>query len=210
MKFLNKLRTKAWYWDVLCFLWCSLIFIMFLIFSVQDIKGQTFEVKLSEAGIEISKDYVVYDGSYRRIDYPNGDVPPHIGVCTDVIIRAYRKVGIDLQKLIHEDIVKNLSKYKRIVKPDSNIDHRRVPNLATFFKRYGKVLPITNNPDDYKPGDIIWWNLSNNGSLNHIGMVINKKSKDNTRYLVVHNIGSGQNIDDFLFNAKIIGHYSYK
>ena len=173
------------------------------------ITGQTFSDELSDAGILISKDYVVYDGSYRRIDYPNGDVPPHIGVCTDVIIRAYRKVGIDLQKELHEDIVKNLSKYRRVDKPDPNIDHRRVPNLATFFKRHGKVLPITDNPDDYKPGDIIWWNLANNGSLNHIGMVVDKKSYDNKRYLVVHNIGGGQNIDDFLFGAKIIGHYSY-
>jgi len=186
----------------------NLILIISILLSTI-ITGQTFSDELSDAGILISKDYVVYDGSYRRIDYPNGDVPPHIGVCTDVIIRAYRKVGIDLQKELHEDIVKNLSKYKRVDKPDPNIDHRRVPNLATFFKRHGKVLPITDNPDDYKPGDIIWWNLANNGSLNHIGMVVDKKSLDGKRYLVVHNIGGGQNIDDFLFGAKIIGHYSY-
>ena len=186
----------------------NLILIISILLSTV-ITGQPFSDELSDAGILISKDYVVYDGSYRRIDYPNGDVPPHIGVCTDVIIRAYRKVGIDLQKELHEDIVKNLSKYRRVDKPDPNIDHRRVPNLATFFKRHGKVLPITDNPDDYKPGDIIWWNLANNGSLNHIGMVVDKKSYDNKRYLVVHNIGGGQNIDDFLFGAKIIGHYSY-
>ena len=186
----------------------NLILIISILLSTV-ITGQTFSDELSDAGILISKDYVVYDGSYRRIDYPNGDVPPHIGVCTDVIIRAYRKVGIDLQKELHEDIVKNLSKYRRVDKPDPNIDHRRVPNLATFFKRHGKVLPITDNPDDYNPGDIIWWNLANNGSLNHIGMVVDKKSYDNKRYLVVHNIGGGQNIDDFLFGAKIIGHYSY-
>ena len=186
----------------------NLILIISILLSTI-ITGQTFSDELSDAGILISKDYVVYDGSYRRIDYPNGDVPPHIGVCTDVIIRAYRKVGIDLQKELHEDIVKNLSKYRRVDKPDPNIDHRRVPNLATFFKRHGKVLPITDNPDDYKPGDIIWCNLANNGSLNHIGMVVDKKSYDNKRYLVVHNIGGGQNIDDFLFGAKIIGHYSY-
>ena len=186
----------------------NLILIISILLSTV-ITGQTFSDELSDAGILISKDYVVYDGSYRRIDYPNGDVPPHIGVCTDVIIRAHRKVGIDLQKELHEDIVKNLSKYRRVDKPDPNIDHRRVPNLATFFKRHGKVLPITDNPDDYKPGDIIWWNLANNGSLNHIGMVVDKKSYDNKRYLVVHNIGGGQNIDDFLFGAKIIGHYSY-
>ena len=186
----------------------NLILIISILLSTI-ITGQTFSDELSDAGILISKDYVVYDGSYRRIDYPNGDVPPHIGVCTDVIIRAYRKVGIDLQKELHEDIVKNLSKYRRVDKPDPNIDHRRVPNLAIFFKRHGKVLPITDNPDDYKPGDIIWWNLANNGSLNHIGMVVDKKSYDNKRYLVVHNIGGGQNIDDFLFGAKIIGHYSY-
>lgn len=187
----------------------NLILIISILLSTI-ITGQTFSDELSDAGILISKDYVVYDGSYRRIDYPNGDVPPHIGVCTDVIIRAYRKVGIDLQKELHEDIVKNLSKYRRVDKPDPNIDHRRVPNLATFFKRHGKVLPITDNPDDYKPGDIIWWNLANNGSLNHIGLVVDRKSLDGKRYLVVHNIGGGQNIDDFLFGAKIVGHYSYK
>ncbi len=169
-----------------------------------------FKEKLSDAGISLSKDFVTYDGSYRNIKYPNGDVPPHIGVCTDVIIRAYRKVGIDLQKLIHEDIITNRSLYKGIKKPDTNIDHRRVPNMCKFFKNNGKSLTISDNPKDYKPGDIIWWKIGGPSGMNHVGLVVNKKSTDGKRYLVVHNIGGGQNIDDFLFRAYIHGHYSYQ
>tara|TARA_B100000475_G_C15007133_1_gene318793 strand:+ start:560 stop:1138 length:579 start_codon:yes stop_codon:yes gene_type:complete len=169
--------------------------------------AQGFSEKLSNAGILISHDYVVYDGSYRKIDYPNGDVPPHIGVCTDVIIRAYRKVGIDLQKDMHLDIKANVDKYWKVKRPNTDIDHRRVSNMHVFFKRKGKVLPITTNPNDYKPGDIVCWKL---GTLDHVGLVVDRKSSDGKRYLVVHNIGSGQNIDDFLFSARIVGHYTYQ
>jgi len=178
-----------------------------LIFSYSPLLSQEFNIKLANAGVEISKDNVVYDGSYRQISYPNGDVPAGIGVCTDVIIRAYRKLDIDLQKEVHEDIINNIGKYWRVKKADKNIDHRRVPNLVVFFKRFGKVLPITDNPEDYKPGDIICWKLG--GSVDHIGLVVNKKSEDGKRYLVVHNIGGGQNVEDFLFGDKIVGHYSY-
>jgi uncharacterized protein YijF (DUF1287 family) len=183
------------------------IILLLSFFIGLNVSAQTFEEKLSNAGIEISKDYVIYDGSYRKIDYPNGDVPPHIGVCTDVIIRAYRKVGIDLQKDMHEDIKANVSKYWKVKTPNTNIDHRRVSNMHVFFKRKGKVLPITYNPKDYKPGDIVCWKI---GKLDHVGLVVNRKSYDGERYLIVHNIGSGQNIDDFLFAAEIVGHYSYK
>ena len=178
-----------------------------LIFSYSPLLSQEFNIKLANAGVEISKDNVVYDGSYRQISYPNGDVPAGIGVCTDVIIRAYRKLDIDLQKEVHEDIINNIGKYWRVKRADNNIDHRRVPNLVVFFKRFGKVLPITDNPEDYKPGDIICWKLG--GSVDHIGLVVNKKSEDGKRYLVVHNIGGGQNVEDFLFGDKIVGHYSY-
>ena len=183
------------------------LFLSVLLLTSTLVFAQSFNVKLGSAGEEISKDEVVYDGSYRQIDYPNGDVPEGVGVCTDVIIRAYRKLNIDLQKEVHEDIIKNIDKYGRVKKADKNIDHRRVPNLVVFFKRFGKVLPITNKPSDYKPGDVICWKLG--GSIDHIGLVVNKKSKDGKRYLVVHNIGGGQNVEDFLFGDKIVGHYSY-
>ncbi|HEK0726934.1 TPA: DUF1287 domain-containing protein [Proteus mirabilis] len=155
---------------------------------------------------------VIYDPAYRKINYPNGDVPAHYGVCSDVIIRSYRGIGIDLQKLLHEDIKANFTLYpsKRIwglSRPDTNIDHRRVPNLEVFFSRKGKVKPISKEASDYLPGDIVSWRLDNGRP--HIGLVIDKKSSDNQRYLVMHNIGFGQVAEDVLFSWKITGHYSY-
>lgn len=155
---------------------------------------------------------VFYDSDYRKIDYPMGDVPAYKGVCSDVIIRSYRGIDIDLQKLLHEDIKANFSAYpsKRIWglnKPDTNIDHRRVPNLEVFFTRKGKVKPITKNAEDYVPGDIVSWRLDNGRP--HIGIVVNKKSGDNQRYLVMHNIGFGQVAEDVLFSWKITGHFTY-
>ncbi|MDL5044463.1 DUF1287 domain-containing protein [Oscillatoria amoena NRMC-F 0135] len=165
---------------------------------------------LSDAALALTNDRVIYDPSYFSIPYPNGDVPPDRGVCTDVIIRAYRKLGIDLQKEVHEDMKKNFSLYPNkwgLTKPDKNIDHRRVPNLMTYFSRFGTTQAISKNPNDYLPGDIVAWNLG--GNLTHIGIVINRKSEDGERYLIVHNIGNGQEISDCLFTYKIIGHYSY-
>lgn len=155
---------------------------------------------------------VFYDSDYRKIDYPMGDVPAYKGVCSDVIIRSYRGIDIDLQKLLHEDIKANFSTYpsKRmwgLNKPDTNIDHRRVPNLEVFFTRKGKVKPITKNAEDYVPGDIVSWRLDNGRP--HIGIVVNKKSGDNQRYLVMHNIGFGQVAEDVLFSWKITGHFTY-
>ena len=187
----------------------TLCFIAFSFTFYTQTKELSFDLKLANAGESIEDADITYDGSYYNLDYPGGDVPANIGVCTDVIVRAYRILGIDLQKEIHEDVIQDIEAYRGIKKADKNIDHRRVPNLATFFKRHGKVLSISDNSTDYKPGDIIWWNLSNEGSLNHIGLVVNKKSSDGKRYLVIHNIGAGQNIGDFLFGAKIVGHYSY-
>ena len=176
------------------------------------VAGQgTFYDSLSKVAIELTKQQVTYDPAYITIPYPNGDVPANKGVCTDVIIRAYRKLGIDLQKEVHEDMKTHFSKYPQrwgLKHPDKNIDHRRVPNLMTFFSRHGKILPITNNPKDYAPGNIVCWNLG--GGLTHIGIVVNKKSTDGKRYKIVHNIGSGQNEEDMLFNYTIIGHYRYK
>ncbi|NJK96331.1 MAG: DUF1287 domain-containing protein [Bacteroidales bacterium] len=171
---------------------------------------QTFAGKLSDAALELTKQKVMYDPAYFKISYPNGDVPSNKGVCTDVIIRAYRKLGIDLQKEVHEDMKVNFSTYPKIwglKKPDTNIDHRRVPNLMVFFKRHGSVKPVTLNPGDYDPGDIVCWNLG--GSITHIGLVVNKKSADGSRFMIVHNIGAGQVLEDVLFRYKIIGHYTY-
>ena len=171
---------------------------------------QTDEITLWDAAIALTNNRVTYDPSYFSIPYPNGDVPADKGVCTDVIIRAYRKVGIDLQKEVHEDMKKNFNLYPnkwKLTKPNKNIDHRKVPNLMTFFSRFGTTNVISKNPADYKPGDIVARNLG--GNLKHIGIVINKKSEDGARYRIVHNIGNGQEISDCLFSYKINGHYSY-
>ena len=155
-----------------------------------------------------SEQYVTYDGSYRKIDYPNGDVPADIGVCTDVIIRAYRAIDIDLQVLIHEDMVKNKTVYdkrRRTAKLDRSIDHRRCPNMRTFFERQGAKQAVTNNGKDYLPGDIVFWDVA----AGHVGIVVNEKVGDANRYMVVHNIGSGPQLDDFLFGARIVDHFRW-
>jgi uncharacterized protein len=170
-----------------------------------------FAIKLSKAAIALTGDEVDYDSQYFSIPYPNGDVPADKGVCTDVIIRAYRKLGIDLQKEVHEDMKSNFSLYPKkwgLKTTDRNIDHRRVPNLMTYFSRHGKVKPISTLAADYAAGDIVAWNLA--GAVTHIGIVVNKKSLDGQRYMIVHNIGAGQVIEDVLFAYKIIGHYSFE
>ncbi len=180
-----------------------------IILFVQSSRAQTFEEKLSAAALSLTQQTVEYDPSYFSIPYPNGDVPEGKGVCTDVVIRAYRKLGIDLQKEVHEDMVANFDLYPKIwglTRTDKNIDHRRVPNLMTYFSRKGIEKPITQNPEDYVPGDIVCWNLG--GAITHIGIVVNKKSTDGLRYLIVHNIGGGQVLEDMLFDYKIIGHYT--
>ena len=152
-----------------------------------------------------------YDPSYQKLDYPNGDVPIETGVCSDVIVRAFRKAGIDLQKDVHEDMKDNFSAYPMrwgLQSPDSNIDHRRVPNLDTFFTRKGKSLATDSGSDKFLPGDVVSWDLG--GGYTHIGMVTNIWYKPTQRYLVVHNIGCcGTHIDDSLFAWKITGHYRY-
>jgi len=187
-------------------------FLILFTFSISYSFGQVIAEKLSlsDAAISLTKQEVTYDPSYFSISYPNGDVPNDKGVCTDVIIRAYRKTGIDLQKEVHEDMKAHFSVYPKIwglKSTDKNIDHRRVPNLMTYFKRKGAEKPITKNPDDYKPGDVVAWRLDS--GLTHIGIVVNKKSRDGKRNLIVHNIGSGQVLEDCLFKFKIIGHYRF-
>ena len=171
----------------------------------------TFFDRLADSTVTLTDQKVQYDPSYYQLDYPNGDVPADKGVCTDVIIRSYRKLGIDLQREVHEDMTSHFDLYPknwRLTRPDKNIDHRRVPNLMTFFERHGTVKPITQNPKDYKPGDIICWDLGN--GITHIGILIKNKSTDGLRNLIVHNIGAGQVMEDCIFDFKIIGHYSYK
>lgn len=160
--------------------------------------------------MELTQDNVTYDPSYFSIDYPKGDVPADKGVCTDVVIRAYRKMGVDLQQLIHEDMKANFDAYPKnwgLAKPDTNIDHRRVPNLMTFFKRHGAEFPITETGIDYQPGDIVTWSLG--GGITHIGIVSNVQSLNHKQYQIVHNIGGGQVLQDCLFDYEIIGHYRY-
>ncbi len=168
--------------------------------------------ELVDAALERTTHRVIYDGSYRAIKFPGGDVPSNIGVCTDVIIRSYRKVGIDLQALVHVDMKRNFSIYpsKRIwglSKPDPNIDHRRVPNLQVFLSRHGQELAVTNNPKNFAPGDLVTWVLP--GDLPHIGIVTDQYNMINNNPMIVHNIGRGPELEDMLFNYPITGHYRY-
>jgi uncharacterized protein YijF (DUF1287 family) len=171
-----------------------------------------FTQKLVAAAVERTHHAVRYDPAYVRIPYPNGDVPPETGVCTDEIIRAYRAVGVDLQKEVHEDMLHNFSAYPNqrrwlLAHTDTNIDHRRVPNLMSFFARKGELLTTGMQSDDYAPGDLVTWDLG--GNVPHIGIVVDRKSARTGHYLVVHNIGRGPQMEDVLFNWKITGHYRY-
>lgn len=168
--------------------------------------------KLVAAAVERTHHTVRYDPAYVRIPYPDGDVPADTGVCTDEIIRIYRTVGVDLQKEVHEDMLHNFSIYPdhrlwHLDHTDTNIDHRRVPNLMTFFARKGEVLPITAQAKDYSPGDLVTWDLG--GNVPHIGIVVGRRSPQSGRYMVVHNIGEGPQMEDVLFNWKITGHFRY-
>ena len=164
-----------------------------------------------QAAISLEDASIEYDPSYFNIAYPNGDVPKNKGVCTDVVIRAYRKVGIDLQKEVHVDMKNHFQLYPKmwgLKHTDTNIDHRRVPNLMRFFSRFGQIKKISLKNSDYLPGDIVCWNLGNN--ILHIGIVVNSKSDDGKRNLIMHNIGGGQVCSDILFSYTVIGHYYYQ
>jgi uncharacterized protein len=172
---------------------------------------QEFLKKLAAAAEERAHHTVRYDPAYVRIAYPGGDVPADTGVCTDEVIRSYRALGVDLQKEVHEDMEKNFSAYPRkwgrsSGHADTNIDHRRVPNLMVFFSRKGETLRLTQRQEDYSPGDIVTWDPG--GGVPHIGIVVNQKAAGN-RYLILHNIGQGPKIEDVLFHWKIAGHYRY-
>lgn len=171
---------------------------------------RNFGERLSDAALALTDDFVVYDPSYFSIPYPGGDVPANKGVCTDVVIRAYRRLDIDLQREVHEDMAANFAKYPKLwglTRTDRNIDHRRVPNLMIFFARHGQELPITDRAEDYLPGDIVCWRLP--GGATHIGIVTDRLAARSHRPKIVHNIGFGQNLADCLFDWEIIGHYRY-
>ncbi len=166
---------------------------------------------LVAAAIERTGHRVVYDGSYRTLAYPGGDVPDDIGVCTDLVVRAYRSgLGIDLQKEVHEDMIREFAAYPQrwgLTRPDRSIDHRRVPNLETFFTRHGRSLAVSDDPNTYRPGDLVTWRLP--GNLPHIGIVTDRRSADGRRPLIAHNIGRGPELKDMLFTYPISGHFRY-
>jgi uncharacterized protein len=167
--------------------------------------------KMIESAVEQTTLTKSYDPSYIVLKYPNGDVPIEKGVCTDVVIRAMRNAGLDLQKEVHEDMAANFGVYPKkwgLKKADANIDHRRVPNLQTYFTRKGKSLPITDKSEDYKAGDIVAWDLDGKG-LTHIGVVSNIYNENTKRFLIIHNIGGGAAAEDRVFEWKIIGHYRF-
>jgi uncharacterized protein YijF (DUF1287 family) len=165
--------------------------------------------RLAAAALEQTRASVTYDGSYRRIAYPGGDVPANIGVCADVIIRAYRSLGADLQVKVHEDMRRDFAAYPRIwglQSPDTNIDHRRVPNLRTFLRRAGAEITVSTTASSYRPGDLVTWTVPPN--LPHIG-IVSDRIADSGRPMMVHNIGRGPELEDMLFQFPITGHYRY-
>lgn len=167
--------------------------------------------KVIESALGQTKRTTGYTQDYYTIPYPNGDVPSETGACTDVIVRSFRAAGIDLQKEVHEDMAANFGSYPRkwgLSKTDTNIDHRRVPNLQTFFTRRQKSLTITKNAENYMPGDVASWDLDGKG-MTHIGIVSNVWNERSKRYLIIHNIGQGTRIEDRLFEWKVTGHFRF-
>ena len=166
---------------------------------------------LCQAAYKRTQQDILYDGTYYKISYPMGDIPLDRGVCTDVLIRSYRSLGIDLQQRVHEDMKQHFDLYPKIwglTKTDTNIDHRRVPNLQVFFERFGTVLPKTKDHKDYMPGDIVTWNVGTKTYIPHIGIISMEKAHSG-RYKVIHNIGEGPQCEDTLFSYPITGHYRY-
>ncbi|HEY1048443.1 MAG TPA: DUF1287 domain-containing protein [Prosthecobacter sp.] len=169
----------------------------------------TFAAKLVHAALDRTHHVVAYTPDYVRLDYPNGDVPANTGVCTDEVIRSYRALGFDLQKLVHEDMKRSFGAYPKawgLKAPDKNIDHRRVPNLQTFFKRKGASLPVTQDATDYKPGDLITCTVA--GRLPHIALVVPAPDGGTTPW-IVHNIGHGPQCENRLFEFPLTGHYRW-
>lgn len=177
--------------------------------------GAGFAARLVAAAREQTTHAVRYDGSYRRIAYPGGDVPRDVGVCSDVVVRAYRALGIDLQRRVHEDMARNFAAYPRqwgLGAPDANIDHRRVPNLQAFLRRRGAQRPVSHEGASYAAGDLVTWMLP--GNLPHIGVVSDRfaprEPPEGSRPLILHNIGQGPREEDALFTYPITGHYRWQ
>ena len=173
-------------------------------------KPQEGHKALAEAAFDETRRKVTYDPSYVKIPYPGGDVPADRGVCADVLVRVFRRIGVDLQKEVHEDMEAHFGDYPNLWnlrKPDPNIDHRRVPNLMNFFRRRKAELKATDKAGDYVPGDLVAWDLGR-GVL-HIGIVSDRRSADGKRFQVVHNVGSGQVLEDVLFAWKVLGHFRW-
>ena len=169
---------------------------------------EDFATRLVRAAREQVGVTVVYDGSYRTLAYPGGDVPIARGVCTDVVVRAYRALGFDLQKEVHEDMARAWSEYPKLwglERPDRNIDHRRVPNLVTYLRRRGAELPLGDDPAAFRPGDLVTWRLPS--GVPHIGIVSDRVAGD--RPLILHNIGSGAREEDVLFVYERTGHFRF-
>ncbi len=170
-----------------------------------------FVVALSEAALERTNHEIAPDGGYHVIDYPGGDIPADRGACTDVVIRAYRALGVDLQRDVHEAMSADFGRYPGVwglSEPDANIDHRRVLNLEVFFASEGEELPVSDSPQDYQPGDLVTWRIGWR-ERPHIGVVVDRRSPDGGRFMVVHNIGRGPELADVLFRHPITGHYRY-
>ena len=216
MKFLKSQKINIYLCKTECF-YGDVMKVLSSILIVTLVSGGAFadptDQSLVAAALERTTHVVRYDGSYYAIPYPDGDVPKNVGVCTDVVIRAYRSLGIDLQRLVHEDMSENFDLYPSeriwgLKRPDTNIDHRRVPNLQVFFERHGKELPISDNAEDFLPGDVVTWMLP--GNLPHIGIITDKIDPLTKNRMVVHNIGRGPKLEDILFVYQITGHYRYE
>ncbi len=183
-----------------------------LLLTSQPLLADKFQDDLVAAALERTRHTVRYDGAYFSIAYPNGDVPQDVGVCTDLVIRSYRSLGADLQQLVHEDMAAHFELYPSqriwgLTSTDRNIDHRRVPNLQVFFSRHGESLPVSHDPSDYRPGDIVTWMLP--GNLPHIGLVSDRLAGGSSTPLIVHNIGAGPRLEEMLFDYPITGHYRF-
>lgn len=180
--------------------------------TVRNAYTPTFGSRLAQAAKSRINPGIRYEPKYVKIGYPWGDVPSNTGVCSDVVVRTYRALGVDLQSLLHDDMRRAFSAYpsKRIYglnKADPNIDHRRVVNLEAFFERVGASVPVTSNPEDYHPGDIVTWRLS--GNEPHTGVVIADRDPRSGNPLIVHNLGAGVKAEDILFLSPPIGHYRF-
>lgn len=187
----------------------ALVFLLLPLLQGQELTDAERNLAIVTAAREQIGVTVRYVPDYVAIDYPGGDVPKETGVCTDVIVRALRVTGQDLQKLVHEDMRANFSRYPTIWglrRTDRNIDHRRVPNLKTFFQRKGKSLPVSRKGSDYQPGDLVTCTVA--GKLPHIMIVSDRKNEEGVP-LIIHNIGSGTKEEDRLFTFPITGHYRF-